>query len=56
MLTDKKKYYEETGLSLKKEVSEYKKEKEFLKEVDSLALANAKLNLETAFKNFFAIR
>ena len=56
LLTDKKKYYEETGLSLKKEVSEYKKEKEFLKEVDSLALANAKLNLETAFKNFFEKR
>ena len=56
LLTDKTKYYEETGLSLKKEVSEYKKEKEFLKEVDSLALANAKLNLETAFKNFFEKR
>ena len=56
LLTDKKKYYEETGLSLKKEVSEYKKEKEFLKEVDSLALANAKLDLETAFKNFFKKR
>ena len=56
LLTDKKKYYEETGLSLKKNVSEYKKEKEFLKEVDSLALANAKLNLETAFKNFFEKR
>ena len=56
LLTDKKKYYEETGLSLKKEVSEYKKEKEFLEEVDSLALANAKINLETAFKNFFEKR
>ena len=29
LLTDKKEYYEQTGLSLKKEVSEYKKEKEF---------------------------
>ena len=56
LLTDKKEYYEQTGLSLKKEVSEYKKEKEFLKEVDSLALANAKINLETAFKNFFEKR
>ena len=56
LLTDKKKYYKETGLSLKKNVSEYKKEKEFLKEVDSLALSNAKLNLETAFKNFFEKR
>ena len=56
LLTDKKEYYEQTGLSLKKEVSEYKKEKEFLKEVDSLALANAKINLETAFTNFFKKR
>ena len=56
LLQDKKKYYEETGLSLKKEVSEYKKEKEFLKEVDSLALSNAKVNLETAFTNFFKKR
>ena len=31
----------------------YKKEFEWLKEVDSLALANAQLNLQTAYKNFF---
>ena len=31
----------------------YKKEFEWLKEVDSLALANAQLNLNTAYKNFF---
>nr|WP_234972697.1 RNA-guided endonuclease TnpB family protein [Fusobacterium necrophorum] len=30
-----------------------KKEYEFLKEVDSLALANAQRNLEKAYKNFF---
>lgn len=33
--------------------SEYKKEYEWLKEVDSLALANAQLHLDTAYKNFF---
>ena len=33
--------------------AEFKKEFEWLKEVDSLALANAQLNLQTAYKNFF---
>jgi len=33
--------------------TKYKKEYPFLKEVDSLALANAQINLEKAFKNFF---
>lgn len=33
--------------------SKYKVEFPFLKEVDSLALANAQLNLEKAYKNFF---
>lgn len=31
----------------------YKSEYEFLKEVDSLALANAQMNLDKAYKNFF---
>ncbi|MGX9929900.1 helix-turn-helix domain-containing protein, partial [Virgibacillus salarius] len=31
----------------------YKKEYEWLKEVDSLALANAQLNLDKAYKAFF---
>ena len=53
LLDDKNTYYKETGQNLKKEVSEYKPFYEWLKEVDSLALANAKINLETAFKNFF---
>lgn len=37
------------------EVSYYKNQNEYewLKEVDSLALCNAKINLETSFKNFF---
>lgn len=33
--------------------ADYKKEYEWLKEVDSLALANAHLNLNTAYNNFF---
>jgi putative transposase len=33
--------------------ADYKKDNQWLKEVDSLALANAQLNLNTAFNNFF---
>lgn len=33
--------------------AQYKKEYEFLKEVDSLALANAQMNLDKAYKKFF---
>lgn len=33
--------------------AQYKKEFDWLKEVDSLALANAQLNLDKAYKNFF---
>lgn len=58
LLSDKTEYYKQEKKTLKKEISEYKKLEEysFLKEVDSLALANAKINLETAFKNFFEKR
>ena len=53
MLHDKIKHYEESGQMLRNTPAQYKKEHEFLKEVDSLALANAQLNLEKAYKNFF---
>lgn len=33
--------------------ADYKKDNEWLKEVDSLALANAQMNLQTAYRNFF---
>jgi len=33
--------------------ADFKKEFEWLKEVDSLALANAQVNLQTAYRNFF---
>ncbi len=38
---------------LKNAPAQYRKEHEYLKEVDSLALANAQPNLEKAYKNFF---
>lgn len=53
MLADKIKYYEETKQKLNNTPAQYKKEYEWLKEVDSLALANAQLNLQTAYSNFF---
>lgn len=53
MLADKIKHYEETGENLYNTPAQYKKEFPWLKEVDSLALANVQLNLQKAYKNFF---
>lgn len=53
MLFDKIEYYKETGKMLITTPARYKEEYEWLKEVDSLALANAQLNLQTAYNNFF---
>ena len=53
MLEDKIKYYEEHNKQLKTTPAKYKKEFEWLKEVDSLALCNAQLNLQVAYSNFF---
>ena len=53
MLEDKIKYYKETGEKLNNTPAQYKKEYLWLKEVDSLALANAQLNLNKAYKKFF---
>ncbi|MCP4356356.1 MAG: IS200/IS605 family element transposase accessory protein TnpB [Proteobacteria bacterium] len=53
MLSDRIDYYELTGKTLKNTPAMYKGEYEWLKEVDSLALANAQLNLNKAYKNFF---
>ena len=53
MLVDKIKHYEETGETLYNTPAQYKKEFPWLKEVDSLALANVQLNLQKAYKNFF---
>ena len=58
MLDDRMKAYEETKKDASKKMrfptpAKYKKEFPFLKEVDSLALANAQLNLDKAYKHFF---
>ena len=54
MLSDKIDYYNETKKKLNNAPAQYKKEFPWLKEVDSLALANAQKNLQTAYNNFFA--
>ena len=53
MLNDKIREYKKTKKLLKNTPAMYKKEYPFLKEVDSLALANVQLHLEKAYKNFF---
>ena len=53
MLADKIAHYEETGETLKNTPAQYKKDFPWLKEVDSLALANVQLNLNKAYKSFF---
>ncbi|MGC8589540.1 helix-turn-helix domain-containing protein, partial [Athalassotoga sp.] len=53
MLEDKIDYYQAHKMMLNTTPAQYKSEFEWLNEVDSLALANAQLNLQRAFKNFF---
>ena len=53
MLADKIKYYKETKKNMHNTPAQYKKEFEWLKEVDSLALANAQMNLQAAYNKFF---
>ena len=53
MLEDKIRYYAETGQKLNNTPAQYKTKFEWLKEVDSLALANAQMNLQDAYNNFF---
>lgn len=53
MLADKIAHYETTGKMLITTPAKYKKDYPYLKEVDSLALANVQLNLQSAYKNFF---
>lgn len=53
MLHDKIEHYKINGETLNNTPAKYKAQFPFLKEVDSLALANAQLNLESAYKNFF---
>lgn len=53
MLSDKIEYYHRTQKRLNNTPAQYKTEFAWLKEVDSLALANAQLNLQKAYNNFF---
>ena len=53
MLNDKLESYKLTGKFVTVTPAKYKKDYPFLKEVDSLALANTQLNLQEAFRNCF---
>lgn len=53
MLSDKIEYYKKTKQKLHNTPAQYKKELPWLREVDSLSLANAQMNLQTAYNNFF---
>ena len=53
MLADIKAYYEKEKKQLYPTPAQYKAEYEWLKEVDSLALANVQLDLKQAFQRFF---
>lgn len=53
MLSDKIKYYEKTKKTLRQYPAQYKKEFEWLKEVESLALSRVERNLHQAYQSFF---
>lgn len=54
MLADKIKSYKETGKFAMVTPAQYKNEYPYLKEVDSLALANKQMDLQEAFRNCFS--
>ncbi|WP_231039983.1 transposase [Pectinatus cerevisiiphilus] len=56
MLGDRLDHYKGTGKKLNNTPAQYKSEFPWLKEVDSLALANAQLNLNKAYNNFWTNR
>ena len=53
MLEEKERIYKTEGKSKSVTPAKFKKEYEYLKEVDSTALANVQMNLETEYKKFF---
>ena len=53
MLADKMEHYKKEKKMLRNTPASYKKEYPWLKEVDSLALANVQIHLESAFHKFF---
>ena len=54
MLDDKIAYYKSEKKMLHNTPAQYKKDYPYLREVDSLALANVQLQLQAAYKNFFS--
>lgn len=54
MLSDKIESYRSTGKFVAVTPAKYKKDYLYLKEVDSVALANVQLNLQSAFRNRFS--
>ena len=56
MLAEKQEYYNRTGKMIQTTPAKYKNEFPFLKEVDSLALCNEQLALQSAYKAFFEKR
>jgi putative transposase len=54
MLSDKKESYKATGRFVEVTPAKYKNEYPYLKEVDSLALANKQMDLQIAFRNCFS--
>jgi len=53
--SSERKWWEHVHLCYKNTPAQYKDAFPWLKEVDSLALANAQLNLEKAYKNFYGL-
>lgn len=53
MLADKISHYKTTGKMLQTTPAQYKNKFPWLREVDSMALCNAQIQLQTAYKNFF---
>ena len=56
MLADKEDAYKRDKTILHPTPAQYKKDYPFLKEADSLALANVQLHLQAAYKNFFTVK
>ena len=53
MLSDKIEHFKLNGKKLQTTPAQYKAEFPWLREIDSLALANSQINLQSAYQNFF---
>ena len=56
MLSDREEAYRKDKTVLKPTPAAYKDDCPYLREVDSLALANVQLDLEAAYKRFFTVK